>query len=165
MKSVLRKFNREISPFFYPTRESDGKLDVCPVDAFAGQTFCVNVFGHIRNDVNVLMECQSKSEQDLIAQRLVEAQGADPDNSGLTDADLFKFGMSRYYQTPAEVASFSESLTRAQAAKADRLAREASEKAAYEAEKKRIAEYQSNIDKLRAEGKIDAKGNIVEPKA
>lgn len=164
MKSVLRKFERTISPLFYSHRSTDGKLDVCPVDAFAGQTFCVNVFGHIRSDISVLMECQSKSEFDLVAQRLVEAQGESPDNSGLTDADLFKFGMSRYYQTPSEVIKFSESLTRAQAARAEKLAKDAKAKADYEAEIERSKEYWANVKKAQDAGQIDANGNVVTPK-
>ena len=164
MKSVLRKFERTISPLFYPHRSTDDKLDVCPVDAFAGQTFCVNVFGHIRSDISVLMECQSKSEFDLVAQRLVEAQGDSPDNSGLTDADLFKFGMSRYYQTPSEVVSFSESLTRAQAARAEKLAKEAASKAERERLQKEHEKYMANIEKARQNGQIDNDGNVIIPK-
>lgn len=164
MKSVIRKFERTISPLFFPHRETDGKLDVCPVDAFAGQTFCTNVFGHIRSDISVLMEAQSKSEQDLIAQRLVEAQGDCPDNSGLTDSDLFKFGMSRYYQTPSEVVSFSESLTRAQAARAEKLAKEAASKAERERFQKEHEEYMKNIEKARQNGQIDSNGNVISSK-
>lgn len=161
MKSVLRKFDRIISPLFYPHRSTDDKLDVCPVDAFAGQTFCVNVFGHIRSDISVLMECQSKSEFDLIAQRLVEAQGDTPDNSALTDADLFKFGMSRYYQTPSEVVSFSESLTRAQAARSDKLAKEAVSKAERDRLQREHENYMANIEKARQNGLIDNDGNVI----
>lgn len=98
MKSVYRKFGSELTPIFYPVRD-DGEVDVCPVDAFAGQTFNVSEFGHIKSDVSALMEAQSVAEKDLIAQRLVEAQGENPDLSGLTDSDIFKYSTSRYYQT------------------------------------------------------------------
>ena len=164
MKSVLRKFERTISPLFYPHRTTDDKLDVCPVDAFAGQTFCVNVFGHIRSDISVLMECQSKSEFDLISQRLVEAQGESPDHSDWTDADSFKFGMSRYYQTPAEVSQFTESLTKAQFARAEKLAKEAASKAERERLQKEHAQYMANIEKARQNGQIDNDGNVITPK-
>ena len=58
MKSVYRRFNSELPQFVFPYR-SDGEVDVCPVDAFAGQTFNINVFGHIKSDVSALMEAQS----------------------------------------------------------------------------------------------------------
>ena len=112
MKSVYRKFGSELTPIFFPVRK-DGEIDVCPVDAFAGQTFNVSEFGHIKSDVSALMEAQSVSEKDLIAQRLVEAQGENPDLSGLTDSYIFKYSTSRYYQTPAEVQQFAESIAKA----------------------------------------------------
>ena len=135
MKSVYRKFGSELTPIFFPVRK-DGEIDVCPVDAFAGQTFNVSEFGHIKSDVSALMEAQSVSEKDLIAQRLVEAQGENPDLSGLTDSDIFKYSTSRYYQTPAEVQQFAESIAKASYERSERLAKEAAEKAAEEAQLK-----------------------------
>ena len=164
MKSVYRKFNSELPQFIFPHR-SDGEVDVCPVDAFAGQTFNINAFGHIKSDVSALMEAQSQNEKDLIAQRLVEAQGNNPDLSGLTDSDIFKYSMSRYYQSPAEIAQFSESLTKAQTERASRLKKEADEKAALDKMKADEEAFNKRIAEMRAAGKIDAKGNIVESKS
>ena len=95
MKSVIRKFGADLPAIIFPIRE-DGKVAVCPVDAFAGATFNVNEFGHIKSDVSALMEAQSQAEIDLISKRLVEAQGENPDLSGLTDSDIFRYSMSRY---------------------------------------------------------------------
>lgn len=160
MRSIIKIFGAELPPIVFPLRE-DGKVDVCPVDAFAGQTFNVNEFGHIKSDVSALMEAQTKSEQDLISQRLVEAQGSNPDLSGLTDADIFKYSMSRYYQTPAEVQAFGESLAKAQYAHDERVAKDAAEKAALEkAAKERQAAYEA-YQKAVADGKIDASGNPI----
>lgn len=160
MRSIVKVFGAELPPIFYPLRE-DGKVDVCPVDAFAGQTFNVNEFGHIKSDVSALMEAQTKSEQDLIAQRLVEAQGSNPDLSGLSDADIFKYSMSRYYQTPAEVQAFGESLAKAQFAHNERVAKDAAEKAEQAARAKAQKDAFEAYQKARAEGKIDASGNPV----
>ena len=143
MKSVNRVFGSDLPEFYFPLR-GDGEIDVCPVDAFAGQTFNLNEFGHIQSDVSALMQAQSQSEKDLIAQRLVEAQGENPDLSDLTDSDIFKYSMSRYYQTPAEVAQYAESLAKAQNARAERLQREADEKAAFEASQKAAADRAAN---------------------
>ena len=44
MKSVIRIFGAPLSVITYPLR-IDGEVDVCPVDAFAGQTFNINSFG------------------------------------------------------------------------------------------------------------------------
>ena len=163
MKSVVRTFGAPLSVITYPMR-NDGEVDVCPVDAFAGQTFNINAFGHIKSDVSALMEAQSKSEQDLIAQRLVEAQGANPDLSGLTDSDIFKYSMSRYYQTPAEVERYGESLAKAQFAHDQRVSKEAAIKTAREAEEKRIKESFAKIQQAQADGKIDGNGNpVVKP--
>lgn len=129
MKSVYRTFGAALPEIFFPLRD-DGEIDVCPVDAFAGQTFNMNEFGHIKSDVSALMEAQSVAEKDLIAQRLVEAQGENPDLSGLTDSDIFKYSTSRYYQTPAEVLQFAESLAKASFERSERLSKEAAEKAA-----------------------------------
>lgn len=161
MKSVIRIFGTALPEIFYPLRE-DGEVDVCPVDAFAGQTFNLNEFGHIQSDVSALMQAQSQSEKDLIAQRLVEAQGENPDLSGLTDSDIFKYSMSRYYQTPAEVAQFAESLAKAQNARAERLQKEADEKAAFEARQKAAETRRQNIEKLISEGKISPDGKILD---
>lgn len=160
MRSVIRKFGSVLPEIIFPVR-SDGNVDVCPVDAFAGATFNINEFGHIKSDVSALMEAQSKSEQDLISQRLVELQGQNPDLSGLSDADKFKFSMSRYFQTPAEVQSFGESLAKAQFARDERLAKEASEKAARVAREKEIKDSFEAYQKARADGKIDSNGNPV----
>lgn len=160
MRSITKVFGAELPPIIYPLRE-DGKVDVCPVDAFAGQTFNVNEFGHIKSDVSALMEAQTKSEQDLIAQRLVEAQGSNPDLSGLTDADIFRYSMSRYYQTPAEVQQFGESLAKAQFAHDERIAKEASEKAEQAARAKAQKDAFEAYQKARADGKIDESGNPV----
>ena len=164
MISIYRKFGSPLSEITFPIRK-DGKVDVCPVDAFAGQTFNMNEFGHIKSDVSAFMEAQTKGEQDLIAQRLVEAQGENPDLSGLTDSDIFKYSMSRYYQTPAEVESFGEALGRAQFERSERLAKEASDKAALDAEKKAYKQRQKNIAKAIADGKLNADGTLVEPKS
>lgn len=160
MRSITKVFGAELPPIIFPLRE-DGKVDVCPVDAFAGQTFNVNEFGHIKSDVSALMEAQTKSEQDLIAQRLVEAQGSNPDLSGLTDADIFKYSMSRYYQTPAEVQAFGESLAKAQFAHDERVAKDAAEKAEQAARAKAMKDSFEAYQKARSEGKIDANGNPV----
>lgn len=160
MRSITKVFGAELPPIIYPLRE-DGKVDVCPVDAFAGQTFNVNEFGHIKSDVSALMEAQTKSEQDLISQRLVEAQGSNPDLSGLTDADIFKYSMSRYYQTPAEVQAFGESLAKAQFAHDERVAKDAADKARIAAERKVQMDAYENFMKARSEGKIDESGNPV----
>lgn len=160
MRSVIKKFGSVLPEIFYPLR-SDGKVDVCPVDAFAGATFNINEFGHIKSDVSALMEAQSKSEQDLISQRLVEAQGSNPDLSGLTDADIFRYSMSRYYQTPAEVQAFGESLAKAQYAHDERIAKESAEKAAVAARQKASEDAYANFKKLQAEGKIDEFGRAV----
>ena len=160
MKSVIRTFGAPLSVITYPLR-NDGEVDVCPVDAFAGQTFNINAFGHIKSDVSALMEAQSKSEQDLIAQRLVEAQGSNPDLSGLTDSDIFKYSMSRYYQTPAEVERYGESLAKAQFAHDKRVAEESAKKAR-QAEIERLnKEAYANFQKAQADGKIDSSGNPV----
>lgn len=160
MKSVNRVFGTKLPDIVFPLR-SDGEVDVCPVDAFAGQTFNINEFGHIKSDVSVLMEAQSKSEIDLISQRLVEAQGENPDLSGLTDSDIFRYSMSRYYQTPAEVQKYGESLAKAQFERSERLNKEAAQKAEYEkmaaAQKAAFENYQ----KARAKGSIDENGNVV----
>lgn len=160
MKSVIRVFGAPLSVITYPLR-NDGEVDVCPVDAFAGQTFNINAFGHIKSDVSALMEAQSKSEQDLIAQRLVEAQGANPDLSGLTDSDIFKYSMSRYYQTPAEVERYGESLAKAQFAHDQRVAKEAAKKAALEERERLDAEAFAKFQKAQVDGKIDSNGNPV----
>lgn len=162
MRSVIRKFNSVLPEIIFPLR-SDGKVDVCPVDAFAGSTFNINEFGHIKSDVSALMEAQTKSEQDLISQRLVEAQGSNPDLSGLTDADIFRYSMSRYYQTPAEVQAFGESLAKAQYAHAERVANEAKLKAEQAAREKALKDSFEAYQKARAEGKIDSNGNPVNP--
>ena len=120
-----------MSPCYVPLRE-DEQPDVCPVDAFAGKSFNINPFGHIQNDVSALMQAQSKNEYDLIAQRLVEVQGQDPDNSDLSDTDLFRFAVGRHYQTPAEVAYLSEAITKKAAERGERIAKEAAQKAADE---------------------------------
>lgn len=164
MRSVIRKFGVELPDIVYPLRD-DGKVDICPVDAFAGQTFNINQFGHIKSDVSALMEAQSQSEKDLIAQRLVEAQGSNPDLSGLTDSDIFKYSQSRYYQTPAEVQQFAESLAKAQDARAIRLKKEADAKAAFEKEKAEADAFNNRIAEMRKAGKIDDKGNIVDSKS
>ena len=160
MKSVVRTFGAPLSVITYPLR-NDGEVDVCPVDAFAGQTFNINAFGHIKSDVSALMEAQSKSEQDLIAQRLVEAQGSNPDLSGLTDSDIFKYSMSRYYQTPAEVERYGESLAKAQFAHDQRVAKEAADKAHKEELERLDREAFENYRKAQADGKIDSNGNPV----
>lgn len=160
MKSVVRTFGSPLSVITYPLR-NDGEVDVCPVDAFAGQTFNINAFGHIKSDVSALMEAQSKSEQDLIAQRLVEAQGSNPDLSGLTDSDIFKYSMSRYYQTPAEVERYGESLAKAQFAHDQRVAKEAADKAAFAESERLRAEAFAKFQQAQADGKIDASGNPV----
>lgn len=160
MKSVVRTFGAPLSGITYPLR-NDGEVDVCPVDAFAGQTFNINSFGHIKSDVSALMEAQSKSEQDLIAQRLVEAQGSNPDLSGLTDSDIFKYSMSRYYQTPAEVERYGESLAKAQFAHDQRIAKESADKAVKEEAERLRAEAFAKFQKAQADGKIDASGNPV----
>ena len=122
MNCIIKQVSKVVlQPCYVPLRE-DGKPDVCPVDAFAGQSFNVNPFGHIQSDVSALMQAQSKSEYDLIAQRLVEAQGADPDNTGLSDTDLFRFSQGRYNQTPAEVAYMAEAITKYAKERGDRIA-------------------------------------------
>ena len=162
MRSVIRKFDSVLPEIVYPLR-SDGKVDVCPVDAFAGATFNINEFGHIKSDVSALMEAQTKSEQDLISQRLVEAQGSNPDLSGLTDADIFRYSMSRYYQTPAEVQAFGESLAKAQYAHDERVAKAAAEKASEEKAVQSVKASYEAYKKAVAEGKIDSNGNPVNP--
>lgn len=134
MNCIIKHVSKVVlQPCYVPLRE-DGKPDVCPVDAFAGQSFNVNPFGHIQSDLSALMQAQSKAEYDLIARRLVEAQGAEPDNSGLSDTDLFRFSQGRYNQTPAEVAYMAESIAKYAKERGDRIAREAAEKAKYEAD-------------------------------
>ena len=132
MRSIVKTFVRDLPEIKFLIRE-DGKVDVCPVDAFAGATFNVNEFGHIKNDVSALMEAQSQQEIDMISRRLVEAQGENPDLSGLTDADIFRYSMSRYFQTPREVEMFGEGLAKAQYERSQRLQKEASDKAEREA--------------------------------
>lgn len=51
MKSIARIFGTPLSEITFPMRD-DGEVDVCPVDAFAGQTFNINEFGHIKSDVS-----------------------------------------------------------------------------------------------------------------
>ena len=132
MNTLIKKVSKvEFQPIYVPLRE-DNKPDVCPVDAFAGKSFNINPFGHIQSDVSALMEAQSRSEYDMIAQRLVEVQGEDPDNSKLSDTDLFRFAVGRHYQTPAEVAQLSESITR----KADERSKRIAEDARIKAEEK-----------------------------
>lgn len=160
MRSVIRKFDSVLPEIIFPVR-SDGKVDVCPVDAFAGATFNINEFGHIKSDVSALMEAQTKSEQDLISQRLVEAQGSNPDLSGLTDADIFKYSMSRYYQTPAELQAFGESLAKAQYAHDLRVSNEAAQKAASEKAVKDTKVAFEAFQKAIADGKIDSNGNPI----
>lgn len=130
MNTLIKKVSKFVlQPIFVPLRE-DNQADVCPVDAFAGKSFNINPFGHIQNDVSALMQAQSRSEYDMIAQRLVEVQGENPDTSDLSDTDLFRFAVGRHFQTPAEVAQLSESLTRKADERAQRIAKDAAEKAA-----------------------------------
>lgn len=139
MNTLIKKVSKvEFQPIYVPLRE-DNKPDVCPVDAFAGKSFNINPFGHIQSDVSALMQAQSRSEYDMIAQRLVEVQGENPDNSNLSDTDLFRFAVGRHFQTPAEVAQLSESITRKADERAQRIAEDArvtaEEKARLEKEK------------------------------
>lgn len=134
MNNLIKQVSKVVlQPIYVPIRE-DNKPDVCPVDAFAGKSFNINPFGHIQNDVSALMQAQSKAEYDLISQRLVEVQCSDPDNSDLSDTDLFRFAVGRHYQTPAEVSQLSESITKKAYERSERLAKEAKDKADYEAE-------------------------------
>lgn len=132
MNNLIKKLSKvEFKPIYVPLRE-DNKPDVCPVDAFAGKSFNINPFGHIQNDVSALMQAQSRSEYDMIAQRLVEVQGENPDNSNLSDTDLFRFAVGRHFQTPAEVAYMAESITK----KADLRAQQIENDARLKAEEK-----------------------------
>lgn len=160
MRSIVKTFVRELPPIKFPMR-SDGKVDVCPVDAFAGATFNVNEFGHIKSDVSALMQAQSQNEIDMISRRLVEAQGENPDLSGLTDSDIFKYSMSRYYQSPREVELFGERLAKAQYDRNERLSKEAAEKAAHD---EMIAKQKAAFDAFQQavkDGKIDSNGNLI----
>lgn len=147
MNNLIRKLGTYVLPEIYVPLREDNKPDVCPVDAFAGKSFNINPFGHIQNDVSALMQAQSKSEYDLIAQRLVEVQGDNPDNSDLSDTDLFRFAVGRHFQTPAEVAQLSESITRKADERSRRFAKEAADKKAYE---EQLAKEKADFEAFKA---------------
>lgn len=147
MNNIIRKLSDYTLPEIYIPLREDNMPDVCPVDSFAGKSFNINAFGHIQNDVSALMQAQSRSEYDLIAQRLVEVQGENPDTSKLSDTDLFRFSTNRHFQTPAEVAQLSESISKKAVERSERLATEAAEKAARD---KEIAEEKSRYEAFKA---------------
>lgn len=110
-------FYNKLSAIVYPVVTNVNK-DCVAIDNFAAQDFFDNAAGWTRNDLAQLAAAKSKEEYMMIVERLSQRDGKFNMSDKDSIADGIKRTMSRYCQSPLEIAEFAERLANEQLVKA-----------------------------------------------
>lgn len=88
------------------------KLDVPDfnVDQTPSQEYNIGQHGFPQSDITILMNSDDERVRENLAARLKDFSQDLPSSTQLSDDELIKRAMPRYYQTPSELVRFSEYL-------------------------------------------------------